>query len=131
LRIERTGGLAVGPGSCCSIAGRCQNRRKWESRNACGVVDVWVARGRQTDGGTRGAVADPRRGGAGVRAAGLRGVAGPCRRAAGADRSVAMTERAVVIAGGGPTGLMLAGELALAGVDVAIVERRASQDLTV
>ena len=35
----------------------------------------------------------------------------------------------VVIAGGGPTGLMLAGELALAGVDVAIVERRANQDL--
>ncbi len=40
-----------------------------------------------------------------------------------------MTEHAVVIAGGGPTGLMLAGELALAGVDVAIVERRSSQDL--
>src|SRR6201989_1202553 len=40
-----------------------------------------------------------------------------------------MTRHAVVIAGGGPTGLMLAGELALAGVDVAIVERRASQDL--
>src|SRR5690348_18331386 len=38
-----------------------------------------------------------------------------------------MTEHAVVIAGGGPTGLMLAGELALAGVDVVIVERRASQ----
>ncbi len=36
---------------------------------------------------------------------------------------------AVVIAGGGPTGLMLAGELALAGVDVAIVERRAGQEL--
>src|ERR1700716_2065466 len=36
---------------------------------------------------------------------------------------------AVVIVGGGPTGLMLAGELALAGVDVAIVERRASQEL--
>jgi 2-polyprenyl-6-methoxyphenol hydroxylase-like FAD-dependent oxidoreductase len=36
---------------------------------------------------------------------------------------------AVVVAGGGPTGLMLAGELALAGVDVAIIERRASQDL--
>src|SRR6266508_2756741 len=35
-----------------------------------------------------------------------------------------MTEHAVVIAGGGPTGLMLAGELALAKVDVAIVERR-------
>ena len=40
-----------------------------------------------------------------------------------------MTEHAVAIAGGGPTGLMLAGELALAGVDVAIVERRPSQDL--
>jgi 3-(3-hydroxy-phenyl)propionate hydroxylase len=38
-----------------------------------------------------------------------------------------MTEHAVVIAGGGPTGLMLAGELALAGVDVVIVERRTSQ----
>ncbi|HEX7129512.1 MAG TPA: FAD-dependent monooxygenase [Rhodanobacteraceae bacterium] len=35
----------------------------------------------------------------------------------------------VVIAGGGPTGLMLAGELKLAGVDVAIVERRVSQAL--
>src|SRR6187431_879148 len=46
-----------------------------------------------------------------------------------ADRSVAMTEHAVVIAGGGPTGLMLAGELALAGVDVAVVERRPNQDL--
>ncbi len=40
-----------------------------------------------------------------------------------------MTALAVVIAGGGPTGLMLAGELALAGVEVAIVERRADQDL--
>jgi 3-(3-hydroxy-phenyl)propionate hydroxylase len=39
-----------------------------------------------------------------------------------------MTDHAVVIAGGGPTGMMLAGELALAGVDVVIVERRASQD---
>jgi 3-(3-hydroxy-phenyl)propionate hydroxylase len=38
-------------------------------------------------------------------------------------------EHAVVIAGGGPTGLMLAGELGLAGVDVAIVERRVGQDL--
>ena len=33
-----------------------------------------------------------------------------------------MTEHAVVIAGGGPSGLMLAGELALAGIDVAIVQ---------
>lgn len=40
-----------------------------------------------------------------------------------------MAKHEVVIAGGGPTGLMLAGELALARVDVAIVERRTSQDL--
>ena len=40
-----------------------------------------------------------------------------------------MADHAVVVGGGGPTGLMLAGELALAGVDVAIVERRASQAL--
>jgi 2-polyprenyl-6-methoxyphenol hydroxylase-like FAD-dependent oxidoreductase len=40
-----------------------------------------------------------------------------------------MTNHQVVIAGGGPTGLVLAAELALAHVDVAVVERRASQDL--
>ncbi|MBW3576940.1 MAG: FAD-dependent monooxygenase [Actinobacteria bacterium] len=40
-----------------------------------------------------------------------------------------MIDHAVVIAGGSPTGLMLAGELALAEIDVVIVERRASQDL--
>jgi 2-polyprenyl-6-methoxyphenol hydroxylase-like FAD-dependent oxidoreductase len=40
-----------------------------------------------------------------------------------------MTEPAVVIAGGGPTGLTLVGELSVSGVDVAIVERRATQDL--
>ncbi|HEX5578724.1 MAG TPA: FAD-dependent monooxygenase, partial [Candidatus Limnocylindria bacterium] len=40
-----------------------------------------------------------------------------------------MSEPAVVVAGGGPTGLMLGAELALAGVDVVIVERRESQDL--
>ena len=38
-----------------------------------------------------------------------------------------MSRHDVVIAGGGPTGMMLAGELALAGVDVVIVERRTSQ----
>jgi 2-polyprenyl-6-methoxyphenol hydroxylase-like FAD-dependent oxidoreductase len=41
----------------------------------------------------------------------------------------AVTGHEVIIAGGGPTGLMLAGELALAGVDVAIIERRPNQDL--
>ena len=40
-----------------------------------------------------------------------------------------MKTHAVVIVGAGPTGLMLAGELALARVDVAIVERRASHYL--
>lgn len=40
-----------------------------------------------------------------------------------------MADHAVVIAGGGPTGLMLAGELALANINVAIVERRADQEL--
>jgi 2-polyprenyl-6-methoxyphenol hydroxylase-like FAD-dependent oxidoreductase len=35
-----------------------------------------------------------------------------------------MAEHAVVIAGGGPTGMMLAAELALAKVDVAVIERR-------
>jgi 2-polyprenyl-6-methoxyphenol hydroxylase-like FAD-dependent oxidoreductase len=40
-----------------------------------------------------------------------------------------MRVSSVAIAGAGPTGLMLAGELALAGVDVAIVERRANQDV--
>jgi 2-polyprenyl-6-methoxyphenol hydroxylase-like FAD-dependent oxidoreductase len=42
-------------------------------------------------------------------------------------RSEGMTKHAVLIAGGGPTGLMLAAELALSRVDVAIVERRTSQ----
>jgi 3-(3-hydroxy-phenyl)propionate hydroxylase len=46
--------------------------------------------------------------------------------------SVCMTnvsDHQVLIAGGGPTGLMLAAELRLAGVDVAVLERRPSQEL--
>lgn len=39
------------------------------------------------------------------------------------------SEHQVVIAGGGPTGLMLAGELALAGIDVAILERRPGREV--
>jgi 2-polyprenyl-6-methoxyphenol hydroxylase-like FAD-dependent oxidoreductase len=35
-----------------------------------------------------------------------------------------MSEHAVAIAGGGPAGMMLAAELALAGIDVAVVEQR-------
>lgn len=42
---------------------------------------------------------------------------------------MSVSEHQVIIAGGGPTGLMLAGELALAGVDVAIVERRIDQEV--
>src|SRR5688572_14359194 len=48
---------------------------------------------------------------------------GSCRTVVG------MTTHSVVIAGGGPTGLMLAAELALARVDVAVVERRENQEL--
>ena len=42
-----------------------------------------------------------------------------------------MTEQthAVVIAGAGPTGMMLAAELALAAVDVVVVERRPGPEL--
>ncbi len=40
-----------------------------------------------------------------------------------------MTGHAVLVAGGGPTGMMLAGELALAGVDVGILERRVTREL--
>lgn len=40
-----------------------------------------------------------------------------------------MIDHAVIVVGGGPTGLMLAGELALAGVDVAIVETRPDRTL--
>src|SRR6188472_3534435 len=39
------------------------------------------------------------------------------------------TDHAVVIAGGGPTGMMLAGELTLAEVDVVVVERRPGPEL--
>jgi len=38
-------------------------------------------------------------------------------------------QHSVVIVGGGPTGLMLAGELALAGVDVVVVERRTGHEI--
>ncbi len=40
------------------------------------------------------------------------------------EGSTSVTEHEVVIAGGGPAGMMLAAELALAKIDVAVVERR-------
>jgi len=97
-----------------SCQSKPENQRKSEARNACVFIDIFVARERLTDGETRGATEDTRRGGQAV---------------AGRDWGVAVSGHAVVIAGGGPTGLMLAGELALARVDVAIVERRESQEL--
>jgi 3-(3-hydroxy-phenyl)propionate hydroxylase len=43
--------------------------------------------------------------------------------------TVTINEHSVVIVGAGPTGMMLGAELALAGVDVVILERRESPDL--
>ena len=40
-----------------------------------------------------------------------------------------MIKHAVAIAGGGPTGMMLAAELALAGIDVAVVEKRVTVEV--
>ena len=51
-RLSHTGGLAVRPGRCRRIVLLRRSRRNQEARNACGVVDVWAARGRQTHGGT-------------------------------------------------------------------------------
>jgi 2-polyprenyl-6-methoxyphenol hydroxylase-like FAD-dependent oxidoreductase len=56
--------------------------------------------------------------------------AGACGKTRVVPHCWGMTNHAVVIAGAGPTGLMLAAELALARVDVAIVERRANQELS-
>lgn len=53
----------------------------------------------------------------------------PTSRSRTSASRVSATGHAVIIAGGGPTGLMLAAELALAHVEVAVVERRASQDI--
>jgi 2-polyprenyl-6-methoxyphenol hydroxylase-like FAD-dependent oxidoreductase len=54
---------------------------------------------------------------------------GSCDKPPVARHSFEMTNHAVVIAGCGPTGMMLAAELALAKVDVAVVERRPNQEL--
>lgn len=43
--------------------------------------------------------------------------------------AIPVAEHEVVVVGGGPTGLVLAGELALEGVDLVVVERRSDQNL--
>jgi 2-polyprenyl-6-methoxyphenol hydroxylase-like FAD-dependent oxidoreductase len=53
----------------------------------------------------------------------------PMISTSGSRAAASMTNHSVVIVGAGPTGLMLGAELALAGVDVAIVERRINQEL--
>src|SRR3954451_10095404 len=103
--VARAGGLATRPGACVRIVGRGRNLRTWESSNACGAVDVWVARRCRTAGGTRGAVASTRRGGAGVRTAGggVRRAVGAGRHAAGAGRPVGTRASASGAGrGGGP-----------------------------
>ncbi len=50
-------------------------------------------------------------------------------RSCGMNLSSSMSRHQVVIAGAGPTGLMLAAELTLAGIDAVVVERRATQNL--
>jgi 2-polyprenyl-6-methoxyphenol hydroxylase-like FAD-dependent oxidoreductase len=56
----------------------------------------------------------------------VRTISGPNQNLRGKrkEENWRMNEHAVVIAGGGPTGMMLAAELALAEVDVAVVEQR-------
>src|SRR5258708_37537913 len=54
---------------------------------------------------------------------------GERKSSGGADADRSQISHPVVIVGGGPTGLMLAGELSLAGIDAAIVERRVGQEL--
>jgi hypothetical protein len=43
--------LRQDPGRAPESPAEARTYGKWESRNACVVVDVWVARGRRTDGG--------------------------------------------------------------------------------
>jgi hypothetical protein len=76
LTYSAPGGLRQGPGRAAESSAGARNLRKWGSRRACVVVDVWHRRGHRTAGGTRGAVAGNRRRGADVRAAAA-GVAGP------------------------------------------------------
>ena len=82
-------------------SGRGQNLRTWESRNACVVVDVWVARGRRTAGGTRGSCGHSARSRGSARGRTRScGAADRCRRAAGAVRpAVALVGAA--LGGGG------------------------------
>src|SRR2546421_3533389 len=79
-------GLRQDPGCTAESLVEGQDLRKWESRNACAVVDVRGTRGRRAAGGTGGGGAGSRGGGAGGRAPRPRGEGGRGRGAAGADR---------------------------------------------
>src|ERR1700759_3974474 len=52
----------------------------------------------------------------------------PVTTYSGWEPRMRMAKHAVVIVGSGPTGMMLAAELALANIDVAVVERRAGPE---
>src|SRR2546430_10040261 len=75
-------GLRQDPGCTAESLVEGQDLRKWESRNACAVVDVRGTRGRRAAGGTGGGGGGTRRGGGGGRAPRPRGGGGPGRRAA-------------------------------------------------
>ena len=44
LNVQRTGGLAARPGSCCRIVGRTKNGRRHGARRARVVIDLWGTR---------------------------------------------------------------------------------------
>src|SRR2546421_99626 len=61
-------GLRQDPGCTAESLVEGRDLRKWESRNACAVVDVRGTRGRRAAGGTGGGGGGTRRRGGGVRA---------------------------------------------------------------
>src|SRR5262245_66168945 len=104
-------GLASRPGSFGKTARLSQNHGNTSYENAWVVADVRIARGHRTAVGTRGATAGIRGGGVGVHVAGRRRAAARCRRGGAANRGVAMSERAAVSVGGGPSGLVVGREV--------------------
>lgn len=112
----RTGPGYADPGAATAAGGPARGRPAgWREGRRLGV------RGRA--GRARGTV--PR--GARRRGRASRGTSGNVVGSGSRAGGAAMTVHEVVVVGAGPSGLMLAGELALAGVDVAIVERRTTE----